>query len=51
VPAYRFLAGTVGVEVVVFDYDGLREPPASLIDGRPMRRANAREVEALLAPS
>lgn len=48
-PTYRFLAGAVAVEVLVFDYDGLREPPASLIDGRPMRRANAREVEELLA--
>jgi len=49
VPAFRFLAGEVAVEAVVFEYDGLREPPASLIDGRPMRRASAREVEELLA--
>lgn len=48
VPGFRFLAGTVAVEAVVFDYDGLREAPASLIDGRPMRRASLREVEALL---
>lgn len=48
VPGFRFLAGAVAVEVVVFDYDGLREPPASLIDGRPMRRASLREVEELL---
>jgi hypothetical protein len=49
VPSFRFVAGEVAVEAVVFAYDGLREPPASLIDGRPMRRANAREVEELLA--
>ena len=48
-PAFRFLAGAVAVEAVVFDYDGLREPPASLIDGKPMRRASLRDVEALLA--
>jgi nitroreductase len=50
-PAYRFLAGAAAIEVVVFDYDGLREPPASLIDGRPMRRAGLREVEELLGPA
>lgn len=48
-PAYRFLAGTVAVEVVVFLYDDIREAPASLIDGKPMRRASLKDVEALLA--
>ena len=48
VPALRFLAGATTVEAVIFEYDGLREAPASAIDGKPMRRASTREVEALL---
>jgi hypothetical protein len=49
VPALRFLAGEVTVEAAIFEYDGLREAPASAIDGKSMRRASAREVEELLA--
>lgn len=49
VPAYRFVAGDVTVEVAVFAYDAMREAPASAVDGRPMRRAALREVESLLA--
>jgi len=48
-PTLRFVAGEVAVEAIVFEYDGLREAPVSLVDGKPMRRANLREVEALLA--
>lgn len=48
-PAYRFVAGEVAFEVVVFPYDDIREAPASAIDGKPMRRASLRDVEALLA--
>jgi hypothetical protein len=48
-PAFRFIAGEVTVDAVVFPYDGLREAPASAIDGRPMRRAGLREVEELLS--
>jgi hypothetical protein len=32
----------------VFPTDGIRQAPVSPVDGRPMRRANALEVEALL---
>lgn len=37
------------VEVVVFPVDGIRQAPVSPVDGRPMRRADLSEVEALLA--
>ncbi|MEZ5459076.1 MAG: hypothetical protein R3E65_07145 [Steroidobacteraceae bacterium] len=37
------------VEVVVFPVDGIRQSPVSPVDGRPMRRADLAEVEALLA--
>jgi hypothetical protein len=36
------------VELVVFDYDGLRQAPVSKVDGKPMRRADRAEVERLL---
>ncbi|HWP94579.1 MAG TPA: hypothetical protein VNL72_02445 [Gammaproteobacteria bacterium] len=48
-PAYRFLAGDVTIEAVVFPYDAIREAPASAVDGRPMRRATIRDLEALLS--
>lgn len=37
------------VEIVVFPVDGIRQAPVSPVDGRPMRRADLAEVEALLA--
>ncbi|MFP5349084.1 MAG: hypothetical protein ACLGHO_04500 [Gammaproteobacteria bacterium] len=48
VPSYRFTADGVNVELYVFDPQDARETPLSPVDGRPMQRANAREVEALL---
>jgi hypothetical protein len=47
-PALRFVAGRQTVDAVVFPLDGIRQAPASPVDGKPMRRANAAEVEALL---
>jgi hypothetical protein len=47
-PAVRFVAGRQAVEMVVFPFDGIRQSPASPVDGRPMRRAGVAEVEALL---
>src|SRR5690606_27382657 len=47
-PAYRFVAGDIVVEVVVFPVDGVRQAPASPLDGKPMKRANLAEVEGLL---
>lgn len=37
------------VEVIVFPIDGIRQAPVSPVDGKPMRRADLAEVEALLA--
>jgi len=34
---------------VIFGVDGIRQSPVSPVDGKPMRRANLEEVEALLA--
>lgn len=36
------------IEALVFDQDGIRQAPVSLVDGKPMRRAVLAEVEALL---
>jgi len=47
-PALRFVAGRQSVDAVVFPLDGIRQAPSSPVDGRPMRRATAAEVEALL---
>jgi hypothetical protein len=47
-PAVRFVAGRQAVDAVVFPVDGIRQSPASPVDGRPMRRASAAEVAALL---
>ena len=47
-PALRFVAGRQSVDAVIFPLDGIRQSPASPVDGRPMRRASAAEVEALL---
>jgi len=48
-PAYRFVAGDVAIEAVVFPGTGIRQSPASPLDGKPMRRASLTEVEALLS--
>jgi hypothetical protein len=47
-PAYRFVAGRQTIEAVVFPLDGIRQSPSSPVDGKPMRRASATEVAALL---
>jgi hypothetical protein len=47
-PALRFVAGRQAVEVIVFPLDGIRQSPCSPVDGKPMRRAGAAEVAALL---
>ncbi|MGH8282166.1 MAG: hypothetical protein ACRERZ_08260 [Gammaproteobacteria bacterium] len=48
-PVYRFVAGDTPIELTVFGVDGIREAPASPVDGKPMRRAALRELDALLA--
>jgi hypothetical protein len=49
-PAYRFLAGDIPINLVVFPLDGLRQAPLSTVDGKPMQRADIDEVKALLEP-
>jgi predicted nucleotidyltransferase len=47
-PALRFESSGRTVDATVFPIDGIRQSPYSPVDGRPMRRADAREVSALL---
>jgi hypothetical protein len=47
-PALRFEAGGRTVDATVFPIDGIRQSPYSPVDGRPMKRADAREVSELI---
>ena len=47
-PVFRFLAGEVQVELVVFSARARRRAPLSPVDGRAMRRAKLAEVTALV---
>ena len=47
-PAFRFIAGEVQVELVVFSARARRRVPLSPVDGRAMRRAKLAEVAALV---
>lgn len=47
-PGVRFEMDDHEIEATVFPTDGIRQAPVSPVDGKPMRRANAFEVEALL---
>jgi hypothetical protein len=47
-PAYRFMAGEVAVEVLVFPLAGIRQAPMCPVDGRPMRRARLSELSELI---
>lgn len=46
-PALRFEAEGQRVDATVFPIDGIRQSPYSPVDGRPMKRADAREVSEL----
>ena len=48
-PAFRFVAGHQPIDAVVFPVNGIRQSPASPVDGKPMRRGDTAEIEALLA--
>jgi hypothetical protein len=48
-PAVQFSVFDHPVDATVFPRDGIRQAPLSPIDGRPMRRASASEVRALVA--
>jgi hypothetical protein len=47
-PSVRFPAREQIIDAVVFPLDGIRQAPYSPVDGRPMKRASANELEALL---
>ena len=47
-PAVHFMAGDVAMELVMLPAEGGRQPPLSPVDGRPMKRASLRQLEALL---
>lgn len=47
-PCIEFGAEDVDIDVLVFPIDGLRQAPLSPVNGKPMKRASAREVEALM---
>ena len=48
-PGVRFEIEGHAIEATVFPTDGIRQAPVSPVDGRPMRRADVSELEALLA--
>jgi hypothetical protein len=48
-PALRFHAEQWPVDATVFPVDGIRQAPYSPVDGKPMRRADAREVLELIS--
>ncbi len=53
-PVYKFVAGDVPIIagfLTVFDVDGIRESPASPVDGRPTKRGSLRDLDLLLAVS
>jgi hypothetical protein len=50
-PGVRFEMNEQSIEATVFPPEGIRQAPVSPVDGRPMRRANALEVQALLERS
>jgi hypothetical protein len=47
-PGVRFEIGDQAIEATVFPADGIRQAPVSPVDGRPMRRADIGELEALM---
>lgn len=47
-PGVRFALDAQWVDVTVFPLDGIRQSPASPVDGRPMRRADIKELQGLL---
>lgn len=47
-PGVRFALDRQFVDVTVFPLDGIRQSPASPVDGRPMRRADIAELQVML---
>jgi len=46
---FQFRHSDTSVEATVFPIDGIRQAPISPIDGRPMKRADAKAVQELLS--
>jgi len=47
-PAYRFVAGDVAVEVAVFPFARMRQAPTCPVERRPMRRASLTDLDQLI---
>ena len=47
-PGLRFAVDDRSIDATVFPLDGIRQAPVSPVDGRPMRRADAAEIQDLL---
>ncbi len=47
-PGFEFRRNYNVVQATVFPFDGLRQAPISPIDGRPMRRADIKSVQAII---
>ena len=47
-PGLRFAVDDRQVDATVFPLDGIRQAPVSPVDGKPMRRADADEIQDLL---
>jgi hypothetical protein len=45
---YHFVHEDAAIEVTVFPFDGIRQAPISPVDGKPMRRADADTVLAMI---
>jgi hypothetical protein len=45
----RFELDRHTIQATVFPVDGIRHTPVSPVDGRPMRRADVAELEALVS--
>lgn len=50
-PKFSFVAGETAIEMTVFPLDGPRQPPLSPVDGKPMKRANRKQLEEMLRES
>lgn len=50
-PAFRFVAGDRPIDAVVFPLNGIRQSPSSPVDGRPMRRVDASQLETMIDAS
>ncbi|MCG8435868.1 MAG: hypothetical protein MJA83_17735 [Gammaproteobacteria bacterium] len=48
VPVYRFVAGDIVIDAAVFTSTDIRQSPTSPVDGKPMKRANLKELQLLL---